>query len=84
MSTALGVDVDEITYDHVERFWERSTERLWNSSYRTWISPNKLLRAYTNEEVREIALIWNRYSGEVLRLEPKALYDLVKDLGGWI
>ena len=74
--------VEEITYRDIERFWERSSERLWCGDYRVWISPNGLLRAYTYMD--EVALIWNRYSGELLRVKETALYELVKALGGWI
>ena len=76
--------VENITYSDVSQFWERSVERLWSKSYQIWISPNKILRAYTNEDIEEVAIIWNRFSGELLRLDEKALYELIKTLGGWI
>jgi len=80
----LEKELMKIRYEDIEQFWLRSRERVWNSNYTVWISPNGCLKAYTNDLMRRIALIWDRYTGQVLHLDPIALFELIRTLGGWI
>ena len=80
----LEEELMRIRYEDIEQFWLRSRERVWSSHYTVWIRPNGCLKAYTNDLLRRVALIWNRFTGEILQVDPEALYDLIKRLGGWI
>jgi len=76
--------LEEMRYGEVVTFWNRSKVRLWCNGYTVYISPNKELQAWTNDTMQRIALMWNRYTGQVHQVNREALYELVKTLGGWI
>ena len=75
---------EEIRYGEVVTFWERRTDRFWAANYALYLSPNKELKAVINENTGEIALMWDWHTGEVNQVNTKALFDLVKVLGGLI
>ena len=87
MSSLLDIKLrlpEEITYNEVATFWDRIDVRLWCTGYTVYISPNKALQAWTNNTIQMIALLWNRYTGELHQVNREALYELMKALGGWI
>ena len=75
---------DEIRYGEVITFWTPIPVRLWCNGYTVYISPNKALQAWTNDTMQMIALLWDRYTGELHQVNGEALYELMKALGGWI
>ena len=75
---------EEIRYDEIMMFWQPLNFRLWSRSYTVYLSPNRELQAWINEDMKTIAILWNRYTGVIHQVKKEALYELIKEIGGWI